>query len=316
MALIVQVERQAGDITRVYDDGNGLGDSYAAFRDFTERLDQFHVFVGLVEGKLGDIAADKREAQEQSLAATRWRLMELEIAAMQSFMTRFLASGKPWPLGSQAFLNRREARLDEIIAFQRESPAPYHFAPPDDGQITSLRGQFNGQSGLSLPLDDFGAADFSQSLQSFDEPDAEVAPDQPEIETPATPVQELPAAELPAQEFPVPPAIAKPEGGVKAETVRPAAPARAPAGGGRSGLLKKKKRLAIRVEGENVYLDGESAGAVEDACKQAGISMDELAKRMGLGRSTLVLMLKGADAIERKPLNQLRVFVSQNGGLV
>jgi len=306
MALIVQVERQAGDITRVYDDGNGLGDSYAAFRDFTERLDQFHVFVALVEGKLGDIAADKRDAQEQSLAATRWRLMELEIAAMQSFMTRFLASGKPWPLGSQAFLNRREARLDEIIAFQRESPEPYHFNAPDDAQVASLRGQFNGQSGLSLPLDDFGAPEFSQSLPSFDEPEAEVVSAPPEIETPAAP----------AQEFPVPPAIAKPEGGVKPEAVRPAAPARAPAGGGRSGLLKKKKRLAIRVEGENVYLDGESAGAVEDACKQAGLSLDELAKKMGLGRATLVLMLKGADAIERKPLNQLRVFVSQNGGLV
>lgn len=311
MALVAQVERQAASIVRSYDDGNGVADSYAAFRDFTERLDQFHVFVALVEGKLGNIAASRRDAQAQMLMDIRWRMMMLEIDAMQGFMTRFLASGKPWPLGSQKFLDRREARLDEIIAFQQDGAAQYGLVAPDEDQIASVRGQFTGQSGLSLPLDDFSQPGLNERLPSFDaapedEPAIDTAPEQTEAEMPPAPVEE----------FPIPPAI-KPEGNVKPESVRPAAlPKAPPGGGGRSGMLKKKKRLAYRVEGENVYLDGESAGAVEDACKQAGISMDELAKRMGLGRSTLVLMLKGADAIERKPLNQLRVFVSQNGGLV
>lgn len=308
LALVTQVQRQAADIERGYDGGDGLADSYAAFRDFTERLDQFHVFAALVEGKLGDVAAARRDAQAKTIVDTRWRLMLLEITAMQSFMTRFLASGKPWPLGSQKFLDRREARLDEIVEFQRDGATQYGLTPADEVQITSVRGLFTGQSGLSLPLDDFSQPDFTERLPSFDASAVEAMPDRSGAEAPVAD-SPLTAAAMP--EFPVPPAASK------AAPARPAAaPAPAPAGGGRTGFLKKKKRLAIRVEGENVYLDGESAGAVEDACKHASISLDELAKRMGLGRATLVLMLKGADAIERKPLNQLRVFVSQNGGLV
>lgn len=314
LALVAQVERQAAGIVRSYDDGNGLADSYAAFRDFTERLDQFHVFVALVEGKLGDVAASRRDAQAQTLMDIRWRLMLLEIDAMQGFMTRFMASGKPWPLGSQKFLDRREARLDEIIAFQQDTAAQYGLVAPDTDQIAAVRRQFTGQSGLSLPLDDFSQPDFGKTLSSFDAPAVDAAPELPGAEVAPASAQELPMQEFPMQEFPIPPAVAPPAI-AKPERARLAA-APPPGGGGRSGLLKPKKRLAYRVEGENVYLDGESAGAVEDACKQAGISLDELAKRMGLGRATLVLMLKGADAIERKPLNQLRSFVSQNGGLV
>jgi len=294
MALIAQVERQSAMIVRSYDGGNGVADSYAAFRDFTERLDQFHVFVALVEGKLGDIVASRRDAQAQALMDIRWRMMLLEIEAMQGFMTRFLASGKPWPLGSQKFLDRREARLDEIIAFQQEGAAQYGLAAPDDGQIASVRQQFTGQSGLSLPLDDFSQPDFADGLASFDQPDPE-----PVVERPAKPEPEWPAPELPA-----PRAMPR---------AKAAAPDPAGASGGR---LKPKRRVNFRVEGDNMYLDAEASSVVNDACKQAQISLDELAKQMGLSRSTLVLMLNGSDAIEKKPLNQLRVFVSRNGGLL
>lgn len=297
LALVTQVERRAVEIERSYDGGDGLSDSYAAFRDFTERLDQFHVFALLVEGKLGDIEAGRRAAQAQTLVDTRWRLMLLEIAAMQSFMTRFLASRKPWPLGSQAFLDRRGARLDEIVAFQHDGAAQYKLTPPDEAQIASVRRQFTGQSGLSLPLDDFSQPDPAAAPLRSDTPQPGAGR---ETETAAT-------ADLPEPE---PPAV------LRAEPPRQTAAAATAADGAPASFLKPKKRLAIRVEGENVYLDGESAAAVNEACKQAGISLDDLARKMGLSRATLVLMLNGSDAVERKPLNQLRSFVSQNGGLV
>lgn len=282
LALVKQVERQASDIVRSFDNGNGLSDSYAAFRDFTEKLGQFHVFVTLVEGRLGDIEPAKQAAQAKNLTDIRWRLMLLEIAAMQSFMQRFLASGKPWPLGSKAFLVRRQDRLDEITAFHRDSPADYALSPPDAGLVLRVKEQFAAQQGQSLALDDFGSAASRAAPVSEPGPRREA----PRLADPAPPVVRMP-----------PPVAA-------------AAPAAAS-----GSALKPKKRLGIRADGDNVYLDADGAAVVNEACRVAQIGLDELASQMGLSRSTLVLLLNGSDAIERKPLTQLRAFVLRNGGL-
>jgi hypothetical protein len=278
LALVKQVERQASDIVRSFADGKGLSGGYAAFRDFTEKLGQFHVFVTLVEGRLGDIEPAKQAAQAKNLTDIRWRLMLLEIAAMQSFMQRFLASGRPWPMGSKAFLVRRQDRLDEITAFHRDSPADYALTPPDAALVHSVKEQFAAQQGQSLALDDFGSA--AARADPVSEPASRrEAPRPAESAPPLPPVRTLP----------------------------PAAPG--------SGL-KPKKRLGIRADGDNVYLDADGAAVVNDACKVAQIGLDELASQMGLSRSTLVLLLSGRDAIERKPLTQLRAFVMKNGGLI
>lgn len=300
LALVAQVERQASDIVHSYDNGNGVANSYNMFRGFTEKLDQFHVFVGLVEGRLGDIEPEKQAAQARNLTDIRWRMQLLELAAMQAFLVAFAASGKPWPLGSKAFLSRRGCRLDEISCFHRDEVAQYDLPPPDPALLLAVAAQFQTQAGHSLALEDFGSKDGSAGLARFDEP----------VAAPASEPMPVPEPARQAAPPPVQPASPPPSRPAAAAAAPPAAP------GGRTSNLKPKKRLAYRVEGENVYFDGEAAGIVNDACKVAGISLDELAKRMGLGRATLVLLLNGSDAIERKPLTQLRDFVMRNGGLI
>ncbi|WP_300299724.1 hypothetical protein [Ferrovibrio sp.] len=74
-------------------------------------------------------------------------------------------------------------------------------------------------------------------------------------------------------------------------------------------------RLRVRELGGRFYVDRDGIMAVTEICRTAKISMDQLAAKLGVSRATLVLMLNGSDPISRGPLDMLRNFVTQNGGL-
>ena len=62
------------------------------------------------------------------------------------------------------------------------------------------------------------------------------------------------------------------------------------------------------------YADRDTVIAVSDACRVAQLSMDDLARQMGMSRPALVLILNGTDPMARGAMEELRGFVRRHGG--
>lgn len=281
LALVAQVERQAQEIAKAFSSA-GMSDRFGDFRTLLEKLDQFQVFIDLVESRLGDFEPEKQEAQAKNLAQVRWGVLQLEIEATRAFLARMADSGKPWPLGSKPVLARRLHRLDEIRAFHGENAARFDLVPLDPARLQSLSDMLKEQVSHSLGLDDF-TRPTALALDDF----SATAPAAPQMTTPRT-------APRPA-------------------SVRAASPAAGHASGHVAPSLPKGS-LHVREEDGNFYLDNNGLSVVSDACRVAQISIDDLAGRLEISRPALVLMLNGRDPIAAPALHRLRSFVSRHGG--
>jgi hypothetical protein len=277
LALVAQVERQAQEIAKAFA-GAGMSDRFGDFRNLLEKLDQFQVFIDLVESRLGDFEPEKQEAQAKNLAQVRWGVLQLEMEATRAFLVRMAESGKPWPLGSKPVLARRLARLDEIRDFHAENAARFELAPLDPTRLQTLSDALKEQVGHSLGLDDF-AKSAGLALDDF----SAAVPTQPQM------------------------AIQRP-------AARPAATRAASHAPGHVAPSLPKGSLHVREEDGNFYLDNNGLGVVSDACKTAQITIDDLAGRLEISRPALVLMLNGRDPIAAPALHRLRSFVSRHGG--
>lgn len=315
LGLIAQFERQSLGVARDYDNGAGIGDNYTAYRALAERVDEFHVFARLVENRLSDIEPGKRPAQTRHVADVRSRILLLEIDAMHGFLARFSDGGKPWPLGSRVFLTRQQGRLTEIMEDHREIAAQHGLEPLDAALVATVAAQFVAQLDRIQAQESFGTRDFGAGLEDFaatarrqpDPPPPIQADEAPATDAaaPAMPPLAASPAKPEVEEFPVPPAAAPP-------APRPAKTA-APASG---SFLKPKQKFTVKNSNGNVYVETGGLAIVEDACKHAKMTLNDLAREMGINRAALVLMLNGSDAIEKKPLTQLRAFIMRNGGLI
>lgn len=274
LALVAQVERQAQEIAKAFASA-GMSDRFGDFRNLLEKLDQFQVFIDLVESRLGDFEPEKQEAQAKNLAQVRWGVLQLEMEATRAFLARMAESAKPWPLGSKPVLARRLARLDEIREFHADNAARFELAPLDPARLQDLSAALKEQVGHSLGLDDF-ARPTGLALDDF----SAAMPPQPKV-----------AVERPA--------------------ARPA-PVRHAAGHVAPSLPKGS--LHVREEDGNFYLDNNGLSVVSEACKTAQITIDDLAGRLEISRPALVLMLNGRDPIAAPALHRLRSFVSRHGG--
>lgn len=278
LALVAQVERQAQEIAKAFA-GAGMSDRFGDFRNLLEKLDQFQVFIDLVESRLGDFEPEKQEAQAKNLAQVRWGILQLEIEATRAFLARMADSGKPWPLGSKPVLARRLHRLDEIRSFHAENAARFELAPLDPARLQSLSDMLKEQVGHSLGLDDF-------------------------TQPTALALDDFSAA------MPTPPQMA-----TQRPASRPAATrAPGPAAAGHVAPSQPKGSLHVREEDGNFYLDNNGLSVVSDACRVAQISIDDLAGRLEISRPALVLMLNGRDPIAPPALHRLRSFVARHGG--
>ncbi|WP_300299726.1 hypothetical protein [Ferrovibrio sp.] len=273
LALVAQVERQAQEIAQVFSRA-GMSDRFGDFHDLLEKLDQFQVFIDLVESHLGDFEPEKQEAQAKNLAQVRWGILQLEIEATRAFLARMADSGKPWPLGSKPALARRLQRLDEIRAFHAENAGRFALSALDAPRLQALGDALKEQVGHSVELTDFT----KHAALAFDDFAAAPMPHEP---APSAAPRHPPAA-------------------------RPV-PATTPA---------QKAALHVRVDDGNYYVDQNGLAVVNEACKTAQISIDDLAGRLEVSRPALVLMLNGRDPIALPALNRLRSFVSRHGGRV
>ncbi|MFN4310029.1 MAG: hypothetical protein ACK4FK_05490 [Ferrovibrio sp.] len=273
LALVAQVERQAQEIAKAFA-GAGMSDRFSDFRALLEKLDQFQVFIDLVESRLGDFEPEKQEAQAQNLAQVRWGILQLEIEATRMFLARMAESGKPWPLGSKPVLARRLQRLDEIRAFHAANVERFGLSALDATKLQALADALKEQAGHSLGLDDF-ASSGTLALHDF----SAATPAQPKVALQRTPSRPT-ARHAPGH-------------------VAPSLP---------------KGSLHVREEDGNFYLDNNGLSVVSDACKIAHITIDDLAGKLSISRPALVLMLNGRDPISPPALHQLRGFVARHGG--
>lgn len=146
LRLLAQVEKQGLDITERYRRNDGLPQpSYRHFRDFIEHIDHFHVFVDLVEERLPGFEPAKRDALARHLAEIRWRIIIVEVDTTQVFLVRIGESGRPWPLGSRQFLERRLVRLGEFVAYHDAWGEAYHLPPLGEALLMAVEDLLKAQ---------------------------------------------------------------------------------------------------------------------------------------------------------------------------
>lgn len=267
LRLLAQVERQGLDITDTYRHGDAFSDRFGDFKRFIDKVDHFHVFVDLVEERLPQFEPAKREALARHLAEIRWRIVVVEVDSTQVFLVRIGESGKPWPLGSREFLQRRLHRLDEFLEYYDRHGQQYGLIPLGSAMLHAVEDLLKAQIERAPGLEDF----------SFGEPAAAEPP--PRLRARPAPRHKR------ARRQPSPP---------------PAAP---------------PPRLRVREMAGRFYVERDGIVAVTEACRTAKMSMDQLATKLGVSRASLVLMLNGNDPISRGPLDMLRSFITQNGGI-
>lgn len=266
LRLLAQVERQGLDITDTYRHGDAFSDRFGDFKRFIDKVDHFHVFVDLVEERLPQFEPAKREALARHLAEIRWRIIVVEVDSTQVFLVRIGESGKPWPLGSREFLQRRLHRLDEFLEYYDRHGQEYGLVPLGSAMLHAVEDLLKAQIERAPGLEDF----------SFGEPAA------PELPAPRLRARPAPRRNRPRK--PPPPAAPPP-------------------------------RLRVREMAGRFYVERDGIVAVTEACRTANMSMDQLATKLGVSRAALVLMLNGNDPISRGPLDMLRNFITQNGGI-
>ncbi len=201
LALLAQVERQAGVIARRYTGNEAILDRFTEFRSFIDALSEFQLFIDMVENRLGAFGPEEQAAQERKLATIRATVLTMELETTSLFLDRMVMHDRPWPMGSQKFLRRRLTRLDDIVAFHAAHGADYELAPPDAAQMQNIRERVAAQIDNSVPLADFGDA---------------VAPPPP-----AEPVMEAPVAEV---SMPEPVVAPQPSPQPAVEAARPPQP--------------------------------------------------------------------------------------------
>lgn len=211
LAMIAQVERQAGVITRRYTGNEVILDRFADFRAFIDALSEFQLFIDMVENRLGAFGPNDRTAQERKLATIRAGILTLELETTSLFLDRMVTQDRPWPMGSQKFLRRRLTRLDDIAAFHAAQGAEYQLTPPDAALMQNIRDRVAGQIDNSVPLADFGIAPPPEPAQP-DEAVAEAPPPLPPVVAPpASTAPQIPEPaeqvfEIPKAPEPQPPA--------------------------------------------------------------------------------------------------------------
>lgn len=69
----------------------------------------------------------------------------------------------------------------------------------------------------------------------------------------------------------------------------------------------------IREMDGRFYAERDGIVAVSEICRNANVTLDQLAVRMGVSRPSLVLMLNGNDPMSRPFMEQLQAFLDKNG---
>lgn len=154
--LLARVEQQGVALVARYQSGRAFSARYQDFRRFIEQVDQFQVFVDLVEERLPQFEDSKRAALEKHLAQLRWRVVIIEVDATQVFVVRIVESGKPWPLGSRQFLERRLNRLTEIAEYFDRCGERFELPPLAETLVDAVSGLLKAEIARTPALEDFG----------------------------------------------------------------------------------------------------------------------------------------------------------------
>jgi len=78
-----------------------------------------------------------------------------------------------------------------------------------------------------------------------------------------------------------------------------------------NGMATLPARIGVREQWGRFYVEKGSLVAVSQACKQAAMSLDQLATRIGVSRVALTLMLSGQDPMPRQSVEKLQGFMAE-----
>jgi hypothetical protein len=273
LRLLAQVEKQGLDIAEAYRSGEGVSAEAKDFRRFVEKVDHFNVFIDLVEERLPGFEEDKRAALTRHLVDIRWRIIIVEVDTTQIFLVRIGETHKPWPLGSREFLQRRRGRLGEISEYYDHFGEQYQLTPLSEVMLRAVEELLKQQIERAPAL-----TDFSNLAASY------AVPHTGDLVKPEKMVLRLDSGN-----------------GRRTAERRPP--------------LRREPPPSFRIKEMDgrFYAERDGLVAVSEICRNASVTLDQLATRLGVSRPSLVLLLNGSDPMSRPFMEQLQSFLGKNG---
>lgn len=290
LKLVGVVENQSRELLAFCQNERNLSGNFSDYKRFVEKMEHFYVFVDLVDGRIPEFEESKQKPLRKHLSRIRWKITILELDTTRVYLINITRSGRRLPLGSREFLMRRLDRLSEIAQYYDRFGEEYELAPPVSEELIEAVRKLLEQGIESAPrLDEFTPAPPPPRLSATPSRASSGA-------NPVTPAPGVAgAAQLSGQ-----PATATPEAiAAQRNAMLPSLPA----------------KLNVKEQWGRFFVEKGSIVAVSQACKQAAMSLDQLATRIGVSRVALTLMLSGQDPMPRPAMEKLQQFMMDQARL-
>jgi len=270
--LVSRLEARAMEIFRFTESNAERRDNVADFRRFSGMVDEFHNSAENAEAKLTLLKTGRRDDLRRYVAQIRGKILKMEIDITQSYLEGLLEAEAPLPFGAREFFSSRLQRLKELSKVLSDGPDA-------DGSTKALM-QHMAEMLQKL-------MDRSPELEVF-----ERDPNYRSLTRPRAPGPKM-------------------RGGVRGGT-GPGAAAAAAARPDPANAIPAVVKLDHRDDWGRVFLAKGSFETVTKVCRAKGISLDQIASKLGITRVALTLVLNGQDPIARNTLDVLHRALNGN----
>jgi hypothetical protein len=292
LKLVGVVENQSRELLAFCRDQKNLSANFSDYKRFVEKMEHFYVFVDLVDGRIPEFEESKQKPLRKHLSKIRWKITILELDTTRIYLINITRAGRRLPLGSREFLMRRLDRLSEIAQYYDRFGEEYELAPPISEELIEAVRKLLEQSIENAPR-----------LEEF-----QPAPPPPRLSA-------TPTSATASRSNPVTPASgAGPQLSGMPSLLAPEAVA-AQRGLSSAAMPSLPAKLNVKEQWGRFFVEKGSIVAVSQACKQAALSLDQLATRIGVTRVALTLMLSGQDPMPRPAMEKLQQFMMDQARL-
>ena len=289
LKLVGVVENQSRELLAFCQNEQNLSANFSDYKRFVEKMEHFYVFVDLVDGRIPEFEESKQKPLRKHLSKIRWKITILELDTTRIYLINITRSGRRLPLGSREFLMRRLDRLSEIAQYYDRFGEEYELAPPVSEELIEAVRKLLEQGIENAPrLEEFQPAP----------PPPRLSATPSRASTMSNPVTPAPGTKLSGM-----PSLIAPEAVAAQRNLSSPAMPSLPA------------KLNVKEQWGRFFVEKGSIVAVSQACKQAALSLDQLATRIGVSRVALTLMLSGQDPMPRPAMEKLQQFMMDQARL-
>lgn len=266
LQLVMEIEDQSRSLVDFCESCQKGDRSFGRFRDALRRVDDFYLFVDMVERKLQELDHPKKDLLKINVSQIRWKVFSISLAVLDAYTEEFMRDADIIPYGRKEVFQSRFNRIEELEEHFREIGKEHGLAPVDQVLVNRVKERLEK------------LVELAPALTEFSREEAEVAE-----------------------------ALAE-QAILLAHRKRP----RSTPAMQKLGALSAHEPfvLDVRKDWGRIFVTRNQVIDVTRVAKMRGFDIEELARRMGMHRQQLIMMLNGQDPIPPQTLELIESLLS------